>query len=92
MKLKIQERFTLVISWNEPNCAGPHGIKGYIVYYKIVGSAFDKTDLIKCCDHRISNLREGTDYEVLVVAVDNQGIEGMQSKIGSIKTGCKLQY
>ena len=92
VRLRIREKVTLDVSWKEPKCAGPYGIKGYIVYYKITGNAFKKSDLIKCCDYELLNLKEGAGYEVFVVAVDDQGVEGMKSKTGKIETVCKLQY
>ena len=73
-----------------PKCAGHQGITGYFIYYKIKDKSFDKTDLVKCCSYQISNVKEGIEYEIYVVAVDNQGEEGMQSKFKSIKTIGKL--
>ena len=91
MKLEIQRKVTLAISWKEPDCKGPHGIEGYMIYYAVANNAFKRSDLIKCCDYKLSNLKGSTDYEVYVVAVDGRGIEGIKSKIGKIKTECKSQ-
>ena len=86
---KIEETVTLCITWKEPQCGGQHGIEGYFIYYKAKGKG-QKTPLLKCCDHKIQNLQEGTDYDVYMVAVDSKGTEGMPSKIKSVKMGGKL--
>ena len=89
--LEIKEIITLRITWKEPKCFGQHGISGYIICYKITGKAFGKISILDCCDYKITNLLEGTAYEVSIVAVDRKGKEGTKSGIKTTKTGGKLQ-
>ena len=90
MLLKVEETINLRITWEKPQCEGEHGIEGYFIYYKVKGKGYIKTPPLKCCDHKIQNLQEGTDYDVYVVAVDSKRTEGTPSKIESVKMGGKL--
>ena len=87
MLLKVEETITLRIIWKKPQCDGRHGIEGYFIYYKVKGKDYKKTSSLKCCDHKIQSLQEGTDYDVYVVAVDSKDREGIPSKIQSVKMG-----
>ena len=91
MLLKVEETVTLRVTWKEPQCGGQHRIEGYFIYYKVKGKGYKKTPSLGCCDHKINNLQEGTDYDVYVVAVDRKGTKGTPSKIESVKMGGKLQ-
>ena len=91
MLLKVEETINLRVTWKEPLCVGQHGIEGYLIYYVAKGKVYRKTPSLKCCDHKIWNLQEGTDYDVYVVAVDGKGTEGTPSKIESVKMGGKFQ-
>ena len=90
MKLKIEEKVTLRITWKKPLCTGQHGIKGYFIYYGIKGKGYTKTPLLKCCEHKIEKLQEGADYKVYMVAVDGQNREGDRSMSESAMAGGKL--
>ena len=90
MNIKVDDKSgSAFLCWKKPKCGGLHGIKGYMVYYKIANSNSSFTDAsknpIKCCSYNITKLKRSVIYEVKVVAVGSNGRKGSDSKIKKVE-------